>query len=590
MNLFPPFIRIALILFCTAAITMTSNAQIKRDAGYDARMAWFREARLGMFIHFGLYSTAAGEWDGKPVGFAEYFGFRNPADWKTLLGEFNPTEFDADEIVLAAKDAGMKYLIVTSKHHDGFCLFDSKHTDFDVMSTPFKRDIIKELAEACRKHGLRFGFYYSIIDLHHPDYLPRPGFDPRPAEGADFERYVQFMKDQLRELLTNYGPIDVVWFDGEWESSWTHERAIDMWKYLREIDPDVLINNRIDKGRQGMQGMNRADHYLGDYGTPEQELLKRNPGQDWETCQTMNRHGNWGWRKDEANYYSQVELIQQVITCASLGGNMLLNIGPKDDGTIPQPQQDRLAAIGRWMKANSSSIYGSGASPFTRAPAWGRTTTSGNMLYCHVFDRPESGVLTLPQIDQRAVKAWLLGDPKQAELAITPTNQGGLQIDLASIDQSIVIPVIAVRFEKPPTAPPFYIVPAPDGSVKLLARDAEIDGSASYNTDQQSISNWTDPKTSISWPIKVEPGRYRVEVTYGCTPADQGGTYAIQVGDQRIEATAQSSGGWFDRRTDTIGQIKFDVTDVTDLKVQIVRQSGVAVFDFQSIQLHLIAD
>ena len=342
------------LLFSVACTTLSeanqSDPSTTPAAGLlsdqDVRMAWFREARFGMFIHFGLYSEAAGLWEGKEVGFGPYFGFRNPADWAPLLKKFNPKHFDADAIVLTAKKAGMKYLIITSKHHDGFCLFDSEYTDFDVMSSPFGRDIIGELSKARDRHGLRFGFYYSIIDLNHTDYLPRPAFDPRPADNANFDRYVAFMKNQLRELLTNYGEIDVVWFDGEWEPTWTHERALDMWDFVQELQPKALINNRIDKGRAGsMKGMNVADHFLGDFGTPELQLPAMKPGVDWESCQPMNRGGCWGWRKSEGNYYSETELVRQVIRCADMGGNLLLNMGPKDDGTIPQAQQDLLTGI-----------------------------------------------------------------------------------------------------------------------------------------------------------------------------------------------------------------------------------------------------
>jgi len=453
------WVLVILCLWMPAAAEETPPA----DPDHDRRMEWFRDARFGMFIHFGLYSTAAGEWDGEPVGFVEYFGFRNPEDWETLLPKFNPEQFDADAIVSAAKDAGMKYLVITSKHHDGFCLFDSEHTDFDVMSTPFKRDIVGELAEACRKQGLNFGFYYSIIDLNHPDYLPRPGFDPRPAEGADFERYVRFMKDQLRELLTNYGKIDVVWFDGEWESTWSHERAKDMWDYIREIDPDVLINNRIDKGRAGMQGMNTAPHFLGDFGTPEQELLERNPGEDWETCQTMNRKGNWGWRKDEGNFYSKTELVRQVIDCASMGGNMLLNVGPKDDGTIPQTSLERLEAIGKWMAVNAESIHGSQASPYDEPPEWGTATVKGDLMYCHIYEWPENGLLTLPPLAEAPVGAWAQGDPQRSPLKLEPTADGGARIDISQVAADPHATVIAVRFQGQPTAAAAADAPAAAG-------------------------------------------------------------------------------------------------------------------------------
>jgi alpha-L-fucosidase len=419
---------------------------------HDRRMEWFREARFGMFIHFGLYSVAAGEWEGESVGFAEYFGFRNPNEWQTLLPKFNPEKFDADAIVRAAKDAGMKYLVITSKHHDGFCLFKSEHTDFDVMSTPFKRDIVAELAEACRKHGLRFGFYYSIIDFNHLDYLPRAGFDPRPADGADFDRYIEFMKAQLKELLTNYGKIDVVWFDGEWESSWTHEHAKDMWDYIRGIAPDVLINNRIDKGRAGMQGMNTAEHYLGDFGTPEQELLERNPGEDWETCQTMNRKGNWGWRKDEADFYSKTELVRQIIDCASMGGNMLLNVGPKDDGTIPETSMVRLQAIGEWMAVHGETIYGSQASPYDSPPEWGTATVKGNLLYCHVYQWPEDGTITLPPLAEAPTGAWAHGDADRKPLDMQAVDRGGVKIDISKVERNPHATVIALSFPNPPAA------------------------------------------------------------------------------------------------------------------------------------------
>lgn len=434
-------------------VTEQANQQIPDPISVqDARMSWFRDARFGMFIHFGLYSEAAGQWDGKEVDFTQYFGFRDPAKWEQLLNKFNPEHFDADQIVLAAKKAGMKYLIITSKHHDGFCLFDSKYTDFDVMSSPFGRDIIGELSKACDRHDLRFGFYYSIIDLHHPDYLPRPAFDPRPSNDADFERYVKFMKNQLRELLTNYGKIDVVWFDGEWESSWTHERATDMWSFIRDLQPEALINNRIDKGRAGMQGMNTADHFLGDFGTPEQELLKRNPGRDWETCQTMNRHGNWGWRKNEGNYYSSLELTQQVIRCTSMGGNMLLNIGPKGDGSIPLPQQKRLTAIGKWMAIHGDTIYHSKASPYASPPAWGCCTLKGKTLFCHIFDFPKNAKLVLPPVEGKVEKSWVYAHVNQQPLPILHRTDGAIEIDISSIQHGPSVPVIAVNFTTQPKA------------------------------------------------------------------------------------------------------------------------------------------
>lgn len=552
-------------------------------AQHDARMKWFRDARFGMFIHFGLYSEAAGVWDGKDVGFSSYFGFRNPLEWAPLLKKFDPKKFDADKIVLAAKAAGMKYLIITSKHHDGFCLFDSKYTDFDVMNSPFGRDIIGELSKACQRHDMRFGFYYSIIDLHHKDYLPRPGFDPRPAEGRDFERYVQFMKNQLRELLTNYGEIDVVWFDGEWESSWTHERALDMWDFIKKIQPNALINNRIDKGRAGMQGMNTADHFLGDFGTPEQELLKRNPGVDWETCQTMNKHGNWGWRTNEANYYSSTELIRQVINCASMGGNMLLNIGPKGDGSIPAPQQERLTAIGKWMDANGDAIYQSSASPFKVAPDWGCSTTKGKTLFCHVFDFPTDGKLILPALEGDVIKAWAYADENQKGLPTKRRADDKIEVDVSTVSPDRAATVIALHFNTAPRTPP--VRPDANGALNLKASEAEIHGSATFDAKNKSIGSWVDDQTSVTWSALFnEPGQYQVEVTYGCAPGNSG-SYAVQVGNSRLTAKSQETNGWFDRRNDTIGKLTISKAGVHELRVSLVDKPGLAVFDLQGLVL-----
>src|SRR5262245_652684 len=237
-------------------------------------MNWWREARFGLFIHWGLYAVPAGEWQGATehgewimhtaqIPVARYERFRE---------QFNPTGFDADAWVALAKRAGMKYIVITSKHHDGFCLFDSKLTDYDIMSTPFQRDIMKELSTACRKAGLKMCWYHSIMDWHHPDYLPRREWENRPAEGASFARYFEHLKGQVKELLTSYGDIGVMWFDGEWESTWTHEFGKDLYAWCRQLQPSVIVNNRVDTGRSGMAGMSEGADRAGDFGTPEQEI------------------------------------------------------------------------------------------------------------------------------------------------------------------------------------------------------------------------------------------------------------------------------------------------------------------------------
>jgi len=396
-------------------LAMCSGGAGRFETDQDRRMEWWREARFGLFLHWGLYSIPAGEW-GEDTHHAEWIltTAQIPVDdYEQLLGEFNPVEFDADAWVRMAKDAGMKYIVITSKHHDGFALFDSEVSDYDVMATPFRRDIMAELAEACRRHGLKMCWYHSIMDWHHPDYLPRRGWESRSAEGADFDRYVEYLRAQVTELLTNYGDIGIMWFDGEWESTWSHDYGQPLYDLCLELQPDVIVNNRVDVNRGGMAGISTDDRSAGDYGTPEQQIPETGlPGTDWETCMTMNRY--WGYNRADTQYKSTRQLIRMLVDIASKGGNYLLNVGPTPEGTFPRESIDRLAEIGDWMDVNGEAIYGTSASPLAGIP-WGRITVKSSgrktKLYLHVFDWPADGALTLPGIGNDPVRARLLADP-----------------------------------------------------------------------------------------------------------------------------------------------------------------------------------
>ena len=381
----------------------------------DERMDWWRQARFGMFIHWGLYAVPAGEWGGR-TGYGEWI--RHSAQipvgqYDQFLDRFNPVNFDADAWVQMAKDAGMKYIVITSKHHDGFALFDSKVSDFDVMATPFKRDIMAELAAACEREGIKMCWYHSIMDWHHPDYLPRRGWElaDRPVGDANFDRYLDYLHAQVTELLTNYGPIGIMWFDGEWEATWNHGHGQPLYDLCRKLQPDVIVNNRVDVGRGGMAGMSDAG-YAGDYGTPEQEVPATGlPGVDWETCMTMNSH--WGWNQNDANWKSTDEIIHLLVDIASKGGNYLLNIGPRADGTFPPQAVRRLREIGDWMDVNGQAIYDTTASPFDHLD-WGRCTArigdESSTLYFHVFDWPTDQMLIIPGLGSPIRSARLLSD------------------------------------------------------------------------------------------------------------------------------------------------------------------------------------
>ena len=365
----------------------------------DKRMKWWRDAKFGMFIHWGLYAVPAGEWNGKKVpGYSEWIqsqGKIPEKDYAKLQAQFNPVKYDPAQWVSIAKRAGMKYIVITSKHHDGFGLFDSKQTDYDVMDSPYGRDLLGPLADACRAAGVEICWYHSILDWHQP-----------AAKGKDFPQYEKYLRGQLKELLTNYGRIGVLWFDGEWIPEWNEEYGRNLEAFLREIQPDLIVNNRVGKRKRSP----------GDFGTPEQEIPATGmPGWDWETCMTMN--DSWGFKKGDNAWKSTGDLLRKLVDIVSKGGNFLLNVGPTAEGLIPAESVRRLEEIGRWMDVNGESIYDTTASPFSKL-AWGRATQKPGKLYLHVFDWPADGKLTVPGLANKAAKAYLLADKSKNPLAI----------------------------------------------------------------------------------------------------------------------------------------------------------------------------
>ncbi|MEP3384104.1 MAG: alpha-L-fucosidase [Flavobacteriaceae bacterium] len=337
----------------------------KEDFGQ--RMSWWRDAKFGMFIHWGPYAVPAGIYNEKEVeGIGEWIMDKGQVplkEYEEFAKNWIPEDFDAESWAKLMKEAGMKYVVITSKHHDGFALWDSKVSDYDITDfSPYGKDILKQLSAACKKEGIKFGLYHSIMDWHHPQAqaIHEPKYNvwrtDSPKVNPEFPKYVEnYLKPQLHELITSYDP-DIIWFDGEWVPDYTHEMGLDMYQYVRSLKPSILINNRVDKGRRGMMGMDDDKFdYAGDFGTPEQEILEGTAATDWESCMTMN--DTWGFKKNDHNWKSTDILIHNLIDVTAKGGNYLLNVGPTAKGIIPQPSVDRLKGVGKWLSVNGEAIF-----------------------------------------------------------------------------------------------------------------------------------------------------------------------------------------------------------------------------------------
>jgi alpha-L-fucosidase len=356
------------------------------------RMQWWHDARFGMFIHWGPYAVPAGQYKGQDIpGIGEWImsTAKIPVnEYEEFAKAFNPVRFNAAEWVRIAKDAGMKYIVLTSKHHDGFCLWDSKVSKYDIVDfSPYGKDVIKALANECQKQNMTLCFYHSIMDWHHTD-----------ANAQNWDKYrEEYLKPQLKELLTGYGKIGVLWFDGEWVKEWTEEQGRDLYNYVRNLQPSIIINNRVGKGRKGMQGMSKDTSFVGDFGTPEQEILETSSKLAWESCMTMN--DTWGFKAKDTNWKSAETLIKNLADISAKGGNFLLNVGPTAEGIIPEASVERLKEVGDWMKVNSEAVYKVKQLRNYREGENIRYTLSpdGRYINAFIFTVP-SGTLNLKQV------------------------------------------------------------------------------------------------------------------------------------------------------------------------------------------------
>jgi alpha-L-fucosidase len=380
---------------------------------YEARQKrteWFREARFGMFIHWGIYAVPArGEW-------VKNFEKMTTEEYQKYFDEFNPVDYNPKEWAKLAKQAGMRYAVITAKHHDGFCLFDSKYTDYKATKTQAKRDLIREFVDAFRAEGLKVGFYYSLIDWYQPDF---------ERKDDKFNDYIDYMHKQVEELVTNYGKIDILWFDysyGEYRGEkWKATKLIEM---VRKYQPHIIIDNRLG----GNMMVDNPEIYAGDFGGPEQimppSIVLDNAGRPipWELCMTLNN--SWGYNRSDFNYKSADNVIYTLINCVSKNGNLLLNVGPDAKGKIPQRSVEILEEIGTWMENNHDGIYGCGLSQLEK-PEWGWFTQKGNTIYAHITNY-NVGQICLKNMNGKVKTAILLSDGSELRLGeISNINTNG---------------------------------------------------------------------------------------------------------------------------------------------------------------------
>lgn len=453
----------------------------------DARLAWWKDARFGMFIHWGPVTLK-----GTEIGWSRTSEVPT-AEYDSLYKRFDPEQFDAKKWVSIAKSAGMKYIVLVTKHHDGFTMWDSKLTGYTITHTPFKRDVVREMEDECRRQGIRFCAYYSVLDWRHPDYPLGEAPGGGPKDNPDMDRYVTYMKGQLKELITGYHP-GLLWFDGEWEKPWNKDRGQDLLNFVRGLQPDIIVNDRVGHGRDGT---------LGDYATPEQSIGRFNRDQPWESCITICTQ--WAWKPNDT-LKPLAECIQTLARCAGGDGNLLLNVGPDSTGTIEPRQAERLKELGAWLRKYGKTIYGTRGGPF-RPSGSGVSTCKGNTVYVHVFHWSGETLLLSP-LPAKIVRSSVLTGGKCAvkqstngiQLSVNPGDRNetdtiiALELDSSAekLDPVKWMPSGSLTFGKPATASNVY------GNMPEYGQSAAVD-------DDETTRWATDNGTKQCW-LQVDLG------------------------------------------------------------------------------------
>jgi alpha-L-fucosidase len=473
-------------ILLTGCLSQGMAQTTKPSAAESKKMEWWKDAKFGMFIHWGVYSVPAGMYKNERVkGIGEWImnTAKIPvAEYKPYAKQFNPDKYDPEAWVKMAKDAGMKYIVITSKHHDGFAMFDSKVTDWDIKdASPYGKDLLKPLVEACHKAGLKIGFYYSQAqDWTHPGGAASGGSWDEAQKG-DFDAYLDKIAiPQVKEILSNYGEPDIIWWDTP--QNMTPARAAKFDALVKQ-HPNLITNNRLGGG------------YDGDTETPEQFVPATGfPGRNWESCMTIN--DTWGYKSYDENWKSTKTMVRDLTDVVSKGGNMLLNVGPTSRGEIPQPSIERLAEVGKWIKVNKEAIYGTTASPFPYL-SWGRATRKGQKLYLHVFDNPVNGELRLPMLNKIS-RAYLLANPGKALKVTKLTDKS--QIALPKQLPDSLNTVVVVEFTGEPK-----VAASPVTGKNVVASSQKSEEVAAKNLfDGSRLTKWEAAKGSRSATLELD--------------------------------------------------------------------------------------
>lgn len=567
------------LLLPTCERTVDHNLETQ-SINKEERLRWFKEAKFGMFIHWGLYSRLAGEWNGKkiPVGQnAEWIMKRLQIpvkEYRRMAHQFNPSKFNAEDWVKLAKNAGMKYMVITAKHHDGFAMYHSKVSDYNIVdATPFKRDPIKELSKVCQKEGIKFCFYYSHReDWDHSDAY---GNDWDYDESQkDFEKYLEEKsKPQLRELLTEYGPLGLIWFD---RGIYTQEQGIEFVSIVRQLQPRCLVNGRVG---------NYDKELLGDYQNLNDNGMPIGGIEEyWETPQTLNE--TWGYSKFDKEWKSPKEVIRRLVEIVSKGGNYLLNVGPTGEGIIPLESVNILKKVGDWMEQNAESIYGATSSPFYNLP-WGRCTVKGEKLYMHVFNWPSNGKLKIPGLKNNIKNAYLLIN-KNSKLQIErEENSVFVAVPEKPVDE--VNTVVVMEIEGTPNVEPVVVEQNKDGVVSLEYVEAITGGKTVKRFNRKGkfhISKWIDPEDTITWHFNInKPGTFEVMITYAASKEWEGREYTVSVGHELLTSKVKYTGDWYEYKTFRIGTVNLKDSEKYTLTIKPESSSKDYLMYFKSIQL-----